>query len=223
MAFQYLDFVKELGGIPLQLNTDKGPERAWQHAIQDALRRLLAPDIDPDVFPTVMGLASVHNTVIESLWAWLRKTLGHNLKDIILEGKVSRIYLQHRAYHPSLFYWIFVPLIQAQLNEFQRYWNHHVVRRQHDKHMPSGHVPIDALQFPTKYDPNAWHSDVLETLERLLVAQLGPREQYFRWYSDDFDEVARAAYNKLGKPQMHLTTAWALFKEISNILDRVLL
>jgi hypothetical protein len=61
---------------------------------------LLAPNIDPAIYPTAVALKSVHNTVIESLWNWLRKTLGFNLKDIILQGKERHLFNPNRSYHP---------------------------------------------------------------------------------------------------------------------------
>jgi hypothetical protein len=46
-----------------------------------------------------MVLKSVHNTVIEGFWRWLKLKLGLNLKAIIIRGKLERIYDSNIAFH----------------------------------------------------------------------------------------------------------------------------
>ncbi|KAJ7690478.1 hypothetical protein B0H17DRAFT_936005, partial [Mycena rosella] len=86
-------------------------------------------------------LKSFHNTVIEGFWRCLKTMMGLNLKGIILHGKKQRIFDSNVGFHVLLFYWIFVPLIQHELDEFCAWWNSHRVRLQPDKNMSSGHVP----------------------------------------------------------------------------------
>ncbi|KAF8187655.1 hypothetical protein K438DRAFT_1525312, partial [Mycena galopus ATCC 62051] len=107
--------------------------------------------IDPDVHPVCRIIKSVHNIIIEGFWRWFREKKGLNLKTIILVGKVGRIFSPDVDFHLPLFYWVFVPLLQAELDEFRLWWNHHQVRTQVDKNMPSGHVPLDALEHPQNY------------------------------------------------------------------------
>ncbi|KAJ7197183.1 hypothetical protein GGX14DRAFT_668406 [Mycena pura] len=92
---------------------------------------------------------------------------GLNLKAIVFIGKQEHIFNKNVAFHMwvlsfccilylilthgPLFYWIFVPLLQAELDEFCTWWNHHRVRTQKDKTMPSGHVPADVLDHPQNY------------------------------------------------------------------------
>ncbi|KAJ6533913.1 hypothetical protein DFH09DRAFT_932519 [Mycena vulgaris] len=144
----YLDFIETTGVIPIQLTMDKGSEIGWQYAIQDALRHAFAPDIDPEIYLICRIIKSVHNTIIEGFWHWFKGKKGLNLKTLILVGKQEQIFSAEVEFHLSLFYWIFVPLLQAELDEFRLYWNHHRVRTQPDKNMPSGHVPYDALDHP---------------------------------------------------------------------------
>jgi hypothetical protein len=60
---------------------------------------------------------------------------------------LSSIFCLRISYFRHLFYWIFVPVVQAALDEFCIWWNQRVVRWQSDKDMPSGHVP-DSLMMP---------------------------------------------------------------------------
>ncbi|KAJ3498047.1 hypothetical protein NMY22_g19640 [Coprinellus aureogranulatus] len=220
----YLDLVEEYGGVPIQLTTDKGSEIGWQCAIQDSLRRLMAPDLDPDQYPTSVGLKSVHNTVIESLWGWLQRTTGMNLKDAILEGKEMHYYHPHCSYHTDLFYWVFVPVIQRELDRFRTYWNNHQVRPQKEKLMPSGHVPSDAFENPKNHDPEAEKylikvpDSVLTDCRRYLTDEVGERSAHMSWYSEEFAASAQDAYVALGSPEITLENAWEVFNSMSAVL-----
>jgi hypothetical protein len=46
-----------------------------------------------------------------------------------------------------LFYWVFGLLIQLALDDSVEWWNPHCVHHQHDKIMPSGHVPAQVLDY----------------------------------------------------------------------------
>ncbi|KAJ7099174.1 hypothetical protein C8R44DRAFT_747860 [Mycena epipterygia] len=78
---------------PIQLTTDKGSETGWQYAIQTVIGETFAPDIDPAVYPSTAFLKSVHNTVIEAFWHWLRDKWGINMREHILHGKNEHIYV----------------------------------------------------------------------------------------------------------------------------------
>jgi hypothetical protein len=128
------------------------------------------PDIDLAVYPAHKSIKSVHNTIIEAFWRWLRGKLGGNLRDHILRGKTEHIFDPKVAFHwfvclephlsreadsiEDLFNWIFPPLVQAELDEFRTYWNQHQVRSQPNKNMPSGHVPADVLEHPELFGGN---------------------------------------------------------------------
>ncbi|KAF9450494.1 hypothetical protein P691DRAFT_846664 [Macrolepiota fuliginosa MF-IS2] len=147
----YLDLVQEWEGIPLQLMTDKGLEIGWQATIQSIFRSFYAPTIDMEVFPPFVTIPSTQNTVIKSLWWWLGKKTGFNLKDTILIGKHEHYFHAHDPMHHNLFYWIFIPLIQEELNWFHDYWNNHRIRKQAHKTIPSSHSPADALCHPSLF------------------------------------------------------------------------
>lgn len=75
----------------------------WFYHTSDSLlsrsSRLLAPELDVGEYPTSVAIKSVHNTVIESMWRWLRKTTGFNIKELILRGREERIFHPHLEYH----------------------------------------------------------------------------------------------------------------------------
>jgi hypothetical protein len=67
-----------------------------------------------------------------------------------LESRLVQDEVKVSIWRP-LFYWIFIPLLQAQLDAFRIYWNHHRVHSQKDKNMPSGHIPADAFNHPQNF------------------------------------------------------------------------
>jgi hypothetical protein len=73
--------------------------RVFLHLWPLSYRRLLAPQIDPEVYPTCVGLKSMHNTVIESLWNLFQKHTGKTLKEAILKGQELHIFQPGCFYH----------------------------------------------------------------------------------------------------------------------------
>ncbi|KAJ6566838.1 hypothetical protein B0H19DRAFT_1138688 [Mycena capillaripes] len=215
----FLDFLEEIEGIPLQTTTDKGSEIGWLKAMQTALREQHAPDIDLAVYPAHQSVKSVHNTISEAFWRWLREKLGGNLRDHILRGKTERIFDPKVAFHCDLFNWIFPPLVQAKLDEFRIYWNQHRVRSQPNKNMPSGHVPADILEHPELFGGiNCLIKVPKETLADLrvfLTEEVGPRSEHLQWVDDEFAAIAEAVHESIGSPHITLTNSWEIFRQMS--------
>ena len=93
--------------------------------------------------------------------------------------------------------------------------------------MPSGHIPIDAFQNPEKYDPNAMNclipvpAEVFATVEKHLEDEVGPRAQYFDWYSKNFGAEAEKVYRTLkDPPALTLQSAWDTFELMDAVLRR---
>ncbi|KAF7359598.1 hypothetical protein MVEN_00683600 [Mycena venus] len=221
----FLDFLEEIEGIPLQTTTDKGSEIGWLKAMQTALREQHAPDIDLAVYPAHESIKSVHNTIIEAFWRWLREKLGVNLRDHILRGKTERIFDPNVAFHCDLFNWIFPPLVQAELDEFRTYWNQHQVRSQPNKNMPSGHVPADVLEHPELFGGiNCFIKVPKETLADLrvfLTEEVGPRSEHLQWVDDEFAAIAEAVYESIGSPHITLANSWEIFRKMSAGIENL--
>ncbi|KAJ6470744.1 hypothetical protein C8R47DRAFT_1148134 [Mycena vitilis] len=222
----FLDFIEETGAIPIQMTMDKGSEIGWQYAIQDALRHAFAPAIDPEIYPVCRLIKSVHNIVIEAFWRWLKEKMGLNLKAVILVGKSERIFSAGVEFHLPLFYWLFVPLLQAQLDEFRVWWNHHRVRAQKDKYMPSGHVPADAFDHPQNYGGLDCRIPVpqgaVDDLRAMVTEEVGPRDEHLSWFTAEFHELAEAIYLQIHKPTLTLDTAWDVFQAMTGPMAAVI-
>ncbi|KAJ4492029.1 hypothetical protein C8J55DRAFT_533979 [Lentinula edodes] len=220
----FLDFVTEVGCIPIQLTTDKGPEIGFQHAFMAALREAYAPDLDATVYPPHVILKSTNDTPIEGIWRRFSQKVGANLKEIILRGKVEYIFDSTRHEHILLFYWIFIPLVQDELVNFQRWWNNHRVRTQENKMMPSGHIPSFALEYPSILNGVDCRIEVpkeaIARLREFLEEETNKsREEFFRWYPDDFAKAASSTWEAIGKPVIRLETAWDVFSQMMPLIS----
>ncbi|KAK7034908.1 hypothetical protein R3P38DRAFT_2911966 [Favolaschia claudopus] len=222
----FLDFIEAAGGISIQMTMDKGSEIGWQYVIQDTFRTTFAPDIDPEVYPVCRLIKSVHNTIIEAFWRWLKDKLGRNLKEFILIGKRERIFSPDIDFHVSLFYWIFIPLLQAKLDEFRLWWNHHRVRVQIEKNMPSGHVPADAFAHPKNFGGIDCRTSVpqaaVDDMRQMLTEEVGSRESHLSWFTLEFAELAEQVYLHIGKPTLSLETAWGVFQQMAQPIADVI-
>ncbi|KAG6815251.1 hypothetical protein H0H93_010452 [Arthromyces matolae] len=221
----YLDFCEEYGGIPAQLNLDKGSEIGWQFSIQEALRDLFAPDVDSDVVPPCVLLKSVHNIIIEALWKWLKEKEGMNMKDHILRGKHENIFNSNIEHHRDLFNWIFPPLVQAELDEFKTWWNNHKIRSQKEKAMLSGHVPGDALLHPKLYGGLdcliSVSKEALTELRECLTHEEGSRDSHLRWVSEEFEATATTLYDHIGRPKITWDSSWKVFASMSEAYEEL--
>ncbi|KAJ7815890.1 hypothetical protein B0H14DRAFT_3111783 [Mycena olivaceomarginata] len=218
----FLDFVESTGHIPIQLTTDKGSEVGWLYAFMSVLRSVYAPDIDPAVYPFHVLIKSVHNTVIEGFWRQFKEKTGLNLKDFMLHGKEQHLFNPHDAMHEPLFYWVFAPLIQQALDDFVDWWNHHRVRHQHDKIMPSGHVPAHALDYPELFGALdcriAIPPEAVAELRHQLDEEEGPASKYqtFPGLTPEFNIYATEIYERMGAPALTLAGAWDIFVEMAQ-------
>lgn len=122
-----------------------------------------------------------------------------------------------------LFYWIFVPIVQAELDEFCVWWNQHTVRQQPDKDMPSGHVPQDALEHPQLFGGLdcliRLPKESIDNLRQYLAEEVGPREKFQQFFPNEFILVATQVHSALGSPEISLLTAWSIFTKMSDIIE----
>ncbi|KIM37961.1 hypothetical protein M413DRAFT_20190 [Hebeloma cylindrosporum] len=173
----YLDLLEQLGEIPMQLNLDKGSKIGWQIAFQIALRCVSLSKFSNDILPYYSP--DIHNIIIEALWQWHHEKAGHNL---------------------HLFYWIFVLVVQAALDEFCTWWNQRTVHWQSEKDMPSGHVPDDA----------ASHSSSILCWAKGRISMV---------FSADFESIVVEVYQSIGSPELSLLTAWSVFTKLSDVIE----
>ncbi|KAK7001159.1 hypothetical protein R3P38DRAFT_2559437 [Favolaschia claudopus] len=101
----------------------------------------------------------------------------------------------------------------------------HRVRFQHDKNMPSGHIPAHAFEHPTHFAgvdcrirvPQA----AVDELREYLTEDVGPRDSHLRWpgLTLELEQTVQTAWEDIGSPKISMESAWDVFRMISNVLD----
>ncbi|KIJ32674.1 hypothetical protein M422DRAFT_52733 [Sphaerobolus stellatus SS14] len=195
------------------MTTDCGSETVWMFGFQIALREGAAPQIDSEVFPAHKYIKSVHNTVIEAFWRWLLEKLGYNIFNPI------------NPIHIHIFYWIFFPLVQAELNEFQLYWNAHRIRLQPGKQMPSGHVPNHVFSDPASHGGEDLgikvNPEVVQALCQHLEEEEGSRTKHLFFVLEEFTEAASTVSEELNLPSPSWENSWDIFAKIATHLGEL--
>ncbi|KAJ6586479.1 hypothetical protein DFH09DRAFT_910960 [Mycena vulgaris] len=217
IAHYYLDLVESRGFvISLQLTVDKRKEVNEMLKIHEALRDEVAPEFVSPQWPHSVQQSSTKNTPIESWWRWLQDGEGHSTKITLQEGAATGIFLPHDAIHRQTFYWLWVPLIQAGLDNFREYWNNHKLQGSKGKLNGSGSSPRNMLSNPTSAVATACDCSIRvnpETVYRL------PRRKAFSFVSREFAAEADAAYVDMGCPAITLRTGWTVFQQIVTELE----
>ncbi|KAJ7452923.1 hypothetical protein FB451DRAFT_1521089 [Mycena latifolia] len=226
IAHYYMDLVERRGfKISLQLTTDMGSEVIEMHKIHVVLRDDVAPQFTPPQWPHGVKQSSTNNTPIESFWRWLQDGEGHSTKMTLQSGAATGIFLPHDEIHRQTFYWLFVPLIQEGLDNFRQYWNNHRLGKSKGKLNGSGSSPLNMLISPTSAIPTARDCSINvnpDTLYRLREAYGGEeaRDAAFRFVSREFQADADGVYADLGCPEITLPTAWDIFSQVVEELQR---
>lgn len=125
--------------------------------------------------------------------------------------------------HRNVFNWLWPPLLQKRLDEYREYWNNHTVRRQKEKDLPSGTSPTHIWTCPTHVRPTARdcrvnvRQDMIHELRDGIGGEEGRRLAY-QFVTPEFQAAADDAYAELGRPRITLTTAWAIFEDVVDVL-----
>ncbi|KAJ7289624.1 hypothetical protein C8J57DRAFT_1046436 [Mycena rebaudengoi] len=233
IAHYYLDLVERRGFIiSIQMTTDMGSEVNEAHKIHEILRSVsiaailhIAPEYVPPTWPHGLKQSSTNNTPIEGFWRWLRAGSGHSTKTVLQEGALTGIFIPNDDIHRQTFYWLWVPLVQEELDTFRDYWNNHKLQKSKDKLNPSGSSPLNMLLNPTSVVATARDCSIRvnpETVYRLREAYGGEeaRNKAFMFVSREFQAEADGVYVDLGCPTISLATGWGIFTQVVTELEK---
>lgn len=216
----HLDCVEKFVAVSVTSVMDKGSELVWLFANQTALRTTYAPDIDPESYPPVLQIKSVHNTPIEGLWHWLLKTHSHDFKDIVKGGYRDGIYNPNHVTHVNLFKWLWPKILQRQLDAFVEYWNNHRIRSQPNKPNISGTTPRHAFTCPGSLGGQDCRIPVEKATVDALRAEIPVSHvDAMRWVDDCFAEQAQNTYERIGSPLLVPACGWSVFRRILTELE----
>ncbi|KAL1697665.1 hypothetical protein EV121DRAFT_219172, partial [Schizophyllum commune] len=223
MVHYYLDLVERRGNkISITMVFDLGTETAEVVKVHHRLRQA-APEYTVEKWPPCVQLSSVHNTPIESFWRQQRQGEGYNIRSVLEDGRDRGLFDPNDPVAVNTLYWVFVPLIQSRLDEFRDYHNHKRTRKDKRKLNPSGHTPDFAMNYPESVSPPGYDCAITVSAEsiRQIRAEYGgdaAAEAARRFITREFEALADAAYDILGRPPRTLQTAWNLYQQILTIL-----
>lgn len=139
----YIDFVKEINGIPMIIYADRGTENSTIRDLQYALRW---DHLDPfqGLSSFIYG-SSTRNTRIERFWRSMRDMCGNtwinhfkDMADVGILDTSDRLHLECVRY-------CFLQLINDDLKRVTRHWNEHRIRQNRNLAGPVGKP--DVLYF----------------------------------------------------------------------------
>ncbi|KIN94717.1 hypothetical protein M404DRAFT_17192 [Pisolithus tinctorius Marx 270] len=126
----HLNYITKYMAIPPTFVTDRGSETGIIFANQTVLHMVFAPNVDANQCLPFQFLNSVHNTPIKGLWHWFLDTKGINVKILLQSGLHDGVYHPNKSLHKQLFYWLWLKILQGELDSFVEYWNNHCIRYQ---------------------------------------------------------------------------------------------
>ncbi|KAJ6486613.1 hypothetical protein C8R45DRAFT_902658 [Mycena sanguinolenta] len=214
----FLDMVSAYQAISVQVTFDGGSELGWLSAFQTTLREVFAPELSVNEWKPVVAVKSSSNIPIESTWSYDRQFNGRTLRDVLEEGRIYLI--PGDAVHRNLFRWLWPKIVQIGLDEFVDYFNNKKTRKQHNRKLPSGVAPNVVFDMPGDYGlQNLAIPITPAAIEELRAMIETPREEAFRWVSDEFNVLATQVYEELGSPKMEALTGWAIFNAMAPLIQ----
>jgi hypothetical protein len=123
----FLDCVRQLGGAPKFVRTDRGTENIYIAGIQRFLRRNCADVIDGG--ECFLYGKSVSNQRIEAWWSFLRKSYSSWWMNVFKDMRDSGTFDDSDPVQAECLRFSFMRLIQNELNNVAKCWNLHRIRR----------------------------------------------------------------------------------------------
>ncbi|KAL0965948.1 hypothetical protein UPYG_G00288460 [Umbra pygmaea] len=139
IAQNYLHFVSECGIIPMKLRTDCGTENGTMVAIQCALRSKHSDGFAGAA--SHMYGSSTANQRIESWWSYFQKQRSQFWIDLMNDLRDRHLFSGSRE-HICLVRFVFLGVLQSDLDECRKKWNTHAIRPVNQSRCPSGLVEL---------------------------------------------------------------------------------
>lgn len=106
------------------------------------------------------------------------------------------------------------PLVQADLDAWAHNENHHRVRKQAEKVLPSGGTRAEFYRHPERFGAEQSGIPVdMNVVDRLLDEALqAGGEDLMRHIDEELEREVIQAYTEIGEPAITLETAWHIVK-----------
>ncbi|KAL0575853.1 hypothetical protein V5O48_006125, partial [Marasmius crinis-equi] len=211
----FLEAVKKMGGlVPVRGTTDCGSETRDACAFHGALRETFAPDLLEELVPAWNFIPSYRNITIERSWRPVFETWGVNILEFYESGLYGGDYQAGNEVHDQTKNWIWYPLVQRELDRFAYQQNNLRIRKQQTKNLPSGGTRSEFYRHPERWggSPCGITVDIGIVDHLLEKATADGADKLMQYVDKDFEGVAEAAFDAVGRPTITLHTAWRVFR-----------
>nr|XP_055036971.1 uncharacterized protein LOC129424369 [Misgurnus anguillicaudatus] len=170
IAHNYMQCVFQFG-LPARLRTDCGTENGTMVAIHCALRSHHTDDF-AGVLSHMYG-TSTANQRIESWWSFFRKQRTQFWIDLFSDLRERHLFSGSHE-HKCLLRYVFLGVLQKELDEYRELWNNHTIRPVRQSRCPSG-KPEAMYHLPHRFNARDCgfpvSQEVLQEFEDILPEQ----------------------------------------------------
>ena len=184
VAHYFIDYLRDINGVPRLIRTDAGTENVEVQAIQITLR--LGHNDDMSGFRSVGIGRSTANQRIEMLWAILRRTVTQYWRNMFISLVNDNLLNNTDPIHLECIRLCFLPVVQRHLDIFTDTWNHHRMRSNRTHGVLTG-IPNNLYHMPFLYGTVDYAYPLPCTIDELNEMQNARTEAMpFRGCSEEF-------------------------------------
>ncbi|KAK1216328.1 hypothetical protein PQX77_021051 [Marasmius sp. AFHP31] len=176
---------------------------------------MFAPNLLSQAIPSWQETYSYRNITIERSWRPVFKTWGQNVLTYHNSGLFGGVYQTGNAIHENLRKWVWFRVIQADLDLFVHQQNHHKIRVQPEKVLPSGGTSHEFYHFSQRYGGEQCGIEIDQGFIQQLLDDARSESGHLMEYVDlEFDTLAQQAYTSIGSPDLTPQLAWLIFEHM---------
>ncbi|KZT33772.1 hypothetical protein SISSUDRAFT_1088133 [Sistotremastrum suecicum HHB10207 ss-3] len=217
----YLDVIEELGFMPELTQSDRGSENHGIANAQTDLRHILLPSLGETLQHRWRG--KNRNIKPEIFWSRLRRHWVRGFENRLEWGVQRGYYDESQPFERMVFFYVFIPWLQGELDLFRDRVNH--TRRRADKHVTRPRDPPENIfRAPEKFkvkDDKVLVSDAGCHTVRQRYAP--PNHPVFNLVHPEFAAVADECYVAIGAPEVNYSSCWSVYRRLKRRIERRLL
>ncbi|XP_069109308.1 uncharacterized protein [Argopecten irradians] len=192
VASYFLDYMKEIKGVPRCVRMDAGTENVVIEDIQKSFRWEDADDMSAE--KSVIIGSSYSNQRIERWWRWARQGGCQYWMDLFLNLEMTGHLSTSNELHLECARFCFMDILQKELDRVRMEWNQHQISRNDNISVPCGKPDI-MFYMPSLYGTFDYKMSVDQTDIEAIQQQcqvpfsLGCREDVHRLLSTHMSDM----------------------------------
>ncbi|OCH86422.1 hypothetical protein OBBRIDRAFT_814614 [Obba rivulosa] len=208
----YFDTVEELGVMPLITQSDRGTENNGVANAQTLLRHLHDPSLSDSLQHHWMSKGA--NIKPEIFWSELHRRWSPGFEELLDYGIDNGLYDPSDILERLVFFYIFIPWLQRELDVFRTRYNTSSKCNDPNKILPKG-KPALIFEAPFVYGGEGFGVFVDPAHLAEVRSACAPTDNpVFNMVPPAFHRLAEAAYNQMGHPAVCRENAWAIYLQL---------